>query len=861
MYVHSQRSIRTGISWPSLSLPPSPTRSAKGRSRVAHRSYRPSSPYASPYRPARWPWVLGATIVVAILAVTGLLVADHVNNPPPDEQQLAQAVASPPAEDESGLLAEAPTQEPSPTPEPTETPEPTATDEPEPTPTEIDPNDATDLVEQWVALWEEGDYAGMYSLTSEETQVAYNEAEFTNRYVDIEEEAGILELSGAVSGEANDEDEIPLDITVETSLVGTIEDALLVPVAPEDDTWRVTWSPSLIFSQLNETSCVEFQGSTVQRGSILDQNGVVLAEDANVSQVGIVPGDLEDSDSTLATLSDIIDMPVADIQARIEGTDPSWLVPLRNISGDSVDLINEVQELPGVQVRRDSLRTYPQGELTAHLTGWVSPASEEDVVNDETGSVQPDEMVGRAGLELGANELLAGRPGGTLVAVECESRAERDVIAEDPGEPARDLHLTIDVEFQQAVDISLTNQEDGEDGRRAAAVVLDPDTGAVMAMVSHPTFDPNLAVTNAFTEEDLQYLNDTLLRPQANRATMEVYPTGSIFKLITSAAAMEYLDYTGDTPVDCPASFSIGSQTWDDWVVENGLSAQGPMDLHNGLVRSCNTVYYQIGADLDDQDAYALPDMSHAFGLGEATEIPYFPERSGTIPDPEWKSEVIGDGWSTGDAVNLSIGQGYMEASPLQMANAYAAIANGGTVLRPYLVDATQVSGEQSVEQVGERVVLGELPLTDSQLAELHAALDEQPQNGLGVGADRIFIDFNTSVAGKTGTAQNSLDDSDLPHSWFAGYGPSDDPAIASAVLIENMGEGIQFAAPATLQFWDAYFNGNMPEVREEATPPSSPDDEADTMAPAAEDEADDGSPFDYFLTPEPDDPEETTGQ
>jgi penicillin-binding protein 2 len=315
----------------------------------------------------------------------------------------------------------------------------------------------------------------------------------------------------------------------------------------------------------------------------------------------------------------------------------------------------------------------------------------------------------------------------------------------------------------------------------------------------------------------------------SDRATFERYPTGSIFKVITTAAAMHYLDYTGDTPIDCPASFSIGSQTWSDWVVENGLSAQGQLTLHSGLVQSCNTVFYQIGAALDDLDPEALPDMTKAFGLGAKTGIPYFPEVAGVVPDPQWKLDTQDDGWATGDAVNLAIGQGYLEATPLQMANVYAAIANGGTLLQPYIVDKTQVQGTQDVVQVGKRTVIRELPLTDAQIEELHSALREQTSNDRGVGSSKVFGDFDWPISGKTGTAQNGNENTDKPHSWFAAYGPGDEddkPTIASCVLIESVGEGVTYAAPVTRNIYEWYVESDLAGRSGEETDPAGASDE-----------------------------------
>lgn len=766
---------------------------------MAHSSNPYSSPYAATRRgAARWPWLFALLIVAAIGGVTGLLVVDTIRG---DDVPTVAQLSRPDPPEADGALALNPLATVTPA-LPTQTPVPTAT--------AIDTQAPRRTAENWLALWSAGDYNAMYDMTSTRVQVATSRDAFTARYTEIAEEAGLVSVASKVSGEMSLDGQVPVDVTFTSNLVDDITERNAIPLVQEDDAYRVDWTPSLIFRQLGTTGCVDFAGEMPERGRILDRNSVVLAEDVVVSRVGVVPGDLEDREGTIAELSQVLDIPVADIESMItiEGWNPAWFIPIKDIQGEpSVELVNQVTPLKGAQIKRATTRYYAQGALTAHVTGWVSPATAEDVESDDTGSVRADEMVGRSGLELGANELLAGKPGGTLNVIECESRAEREVIAESVGTPAQDIYLTVDVEVQRRVDAALTAQvsKDGKSGQRSAAVFLDPRSGGVLAMVSHPSFDPNDAVQNTYTEDERAAINDDLLRPQTNRATFERYPTGSIFKLITTAAAMHYLDYTGETPIDCPASFTIGDQHWDDWVVENGLSAQGPLTLHSGLVRSCNTVFYQLGAALDDHDPNALPEMTKAFGLGAPTGIPYFPEIAGTVPDPTWKQEVVGDGWSTGDAVILAIGQGYLEATPLQMANAYAAIANGGTLLQPYIVDKIAEPGAAAT-QVGKRVEIRELPLSDAEVAELQSAFREQTSNTDGVGSSKVFGDFQWPISGKTGTAQNLLDGTDKPHSWFAAYGgPTEGgtATVTSIVLVENVGEGVSYAAPATRQIYD----------------------------------------------------------
>ena len=195
-------------------------------------------------------------------------------------------------------------------------------------------------------------------------------------------------------------------------------------------------------------------------------------------------------------------------------------------------------------------------------------------------------------------------------------------------------------------------------------MIIDPRSGAILAMASHPSYDPNWFVLG-FSDKDWAFVNDEVKRPLFNRAAEAGYPTGSIFKVITMAAGMADLGYTGDTEIDCPQEWSIPGtdQIWRDWTYEEGVGAQGVLSLHWALVNSCNTVFYQVGNALDEKDDQLLPDMAKAFGLGAPTGIPYLAEIAGTVPDPQWKMENIGDYWARGDAVNLAIGQGYLEAT------------------------------------------------------------------------------------------------------------------------------------------------------------------------------------------------------
>lgn len=560
----------------------------------------------------------------------------------------------------------------------------------------------------------------------------------------------------------------------------------------------------MIFTQLGD-GCVDFMVENVRRGSILDRNGEPLAYDGTASVIGVIPGNFEDEDAEVKALSKLVDIDEEDIRDMYAEADPGWFVPIRQYATTvGEDVKNTISDLPGVALRSETSRIYPLGKQAAHITGYVTRVTAEDLDADPTGELAGITWIGRAGIEAGANDILTGRPGGRLMVVDCESRAERTEVTSRRPEQPRDVILTVDIAFQKQVDEALGDVT-------GSAVVLDPRTGAVLALASHPAYDPNWFVTG-MSGKDRDYINDAKQRPLLDRAAEAAYPTGSIFKVITMSAAMADLGYTGETQIDCPQEFSLPGtdQVWRDWTYEEGLGAQGMLTLHTGLVNSCNTVFYQIGAALDEQNEDWLPDMAKAFGLGSATGIPYFPEVSGTVPSPEWKQEVVGDFWARGDAVNMAIGQGFLEATPLQMANVYATIANGGTLLQPFIVEF-QKEPDGSQTRLGKRTEIGEVPLNDDQIAELQSALRDQTSNSWGAGSARIFGDFAWPIAGKTGTAQNQSTPEQTPHSWFAAFGPyGEEAAIASIVMVESSGEGVTYAAPRTRVIYEAYLQTDL---------------------------------------------------
>lgn len=766
------------------------------------RRYQQSPVFYDP-TPARWPWVLALLLVVGAIGaavyfrpdlipagpLSALVNRDETPTPATPGPEIASngqgadpGVVAP----ESGTSA-------------TASPEPDLT--------------ADELAAEWVTRWNAGDYSGMYDLTSGTVRRSISLDQFVERYQGIAARAELRSVDAAVAGKAGTARAAPLVVSFDSGIAGPFSQENTLPLVRENAGWRVAWTPSTIFPELGSDGCVDVDRLPAGRGAILDRHGEPLAYDGTVERVGVVPEQIpaDQASGILQELSGLTGMTVKDITARYEQADPSWFVPIKDFPATEKErLLDTISRLPGVSVKSETARVYPLGERAAHITGYIAEPTAEQL--EANPALVPGQPVGQAGIEAGADEILAGVPGGRLIVVNCTSRVERATIASREPVPPRDVVLTIDRAFQIAVFDVLRTQGP----MQGAGVILDPRGGEVLALASVPSYDPNGFVLG-FSPRERAVLRSESQRPLFSRAAEGAYPMGSAFKPITFAAAMEGLGYTPETVLDCPSTFQLegASQVWEDWTVAYGVGAQGPLTLHQALVNSCNTVFYGIGRDLDAVDPNLLPEMTKAFGLGAPTGIPYLPETSGVAPDPAWKLEVLGDYWATGDAINLSIGQGALQATPLQVATAYAAIANGGDLLQPYIV-AEIVQPDGTRDHVGNRVSRGRLPLSQETITALQAALRAQTSDPYGAGSYRVFGDMTWPIAGKTGTAQRNDSASAKPHSWFAGFGPYGSEAeIASAVIFESAGEGVSFAAPATRRIYDAWLASSLRQEQE----------------------------------------------
>ncbi|MDI3340059.1 MAG: penicillin-binding protein 2 [Sphaerobacter sp.] len=652
-----------------------------------------------------------------------------------------------------------------------------------------------DVAAAFARLWTAGDYAGMYELLSAPAKHTISQEDFVARYQGIAQEIGQTAIEVTLRDAPRDALSQPFHVKRESAKVGTLEEDNVLHLVEEEDGYRVDWTPSAIVADLGD-GFVRWQPDVPQRGRILDRKGRPLAHLGQINKVGVIPGEIQDEAALLQALSQALGMPPEQIKAKYEHGQPDWFMPIKNYP-DPMDpaLREQLAGIPGVVVQQWPERVYPAGRAAAHVVGYLSEITADELPKLSTQGYSAGDVIGRAGLEAWGERYLAGKPGGRLVIVGPDG-AERRTIAEVKSQPAADIVTTIDLDVQMAAYQALGDKP-------GSVVVLDPNTGAILALVSNPTFDPNAFILG-LSDADWAALNDPQQRPLENRATMAAYPSGSTFKVVTAAAGMLHLGMTMQSTLNCPAAFSLpgAPNVWRDWT---GVD-QGPMTLHTALVRSCNTFFYQVGVALDERDPKLLPDTARAFGFGAPTGLEELPEVAGVVPDPDWKLATIHDNWARGDAVNLAIGQGFFLATPLQVANAYAALANGGTLWQPYLVQEV-VALDGSKVYTHQPKEIGKLPISPDQIAGIRAALKDvvNARNGTG---GRAILDEAHPVAGKTGTAETGQAPGDT-HAWFAGFTPVDGARVVGLTMIEHGGEGAIVSAPVVRQVFAAFYAAN----------------------------------------------------
>jgi len=673
-------------------------------------------------------------------------------------------------------------------------PQPTALPSPTPPPPTPSVADAEGVARAFLSAWQAGDYAGMYALLSPASQSTISAERFAARYEGIAEEATMTGLTASLASAQRaltTTVQISFTATIDTQMVGQFQVDNVLDLSHDGQRWAVDWTPKAIFPLLVWDNLVHMFVHVPARGNIYDNKDLPLATEAKRIELGVVPGQIEDETYLLGALSALLGEPQEVIRSRYaSAVRPDWFMPVGEITPEVAEL-NEalLSSVPGITWRETSVRSYPQGTLAAHVVGYMAHIDQATLAQRQGEGYGPDDWVGVSGLEGWGESQLSGRRGGTLAIIGPDGRIVW-TLAERAAEPAHSIYTTLDVELQRASESIL-------EARVGSIVVLDVGTSDVLALVSYPRFDPGLLTAGATVEQWQALLNDPQ-RPFLNRAIAGVYPPGSAFKIVTLAAGLNELGLSENQTYYCAGR-------WDG--LDDGAtrycwlrSGHGTLNLLNGLVQSCDTVFWEIGKALNELDPDALPRYARAFGLGDVSGLNALDEAAGLIPDAAWKAQNYSGAeqqWLPRDAVNMAIGQGDVLATPLQMANLVVAVANGGTLHKPRLV--RRISSPLSGTQDLAAQVSAQLPLSAAHLDIEHRALQGVVAYGT---ASRAFAGATISMAGKSGTAEAPPQET---HAWFVGYAPADDPQIAVAVVLEHGGEGGADAAPLFRRVVEAY--------------------------------------------------------
>lgn len=538
--------------------------------------------------------------------------------------------------------------------------------------------------------------------------------------------------------------------------------------------------------QLANDNRTRFLPIISDRGNVVDRKGKSLAVNKVTWAVYLYPREQtkEQWQTSAEQISRLLDVPKAEILKKLEQAKYRSVKPipiLRGLDDKKHTLLAEAGQIRGLEVQAESTRYYPYGTLAAHVLGYIGEATADDLKSHPEFPVGM--LVGQMGIERIQDSMLRGVWGNRLIEVDSAGKELKMLGVQQPtsGQP---LQVTLDVKLQQAAEAALN-------GRRGAAVVLDVKTGAVLAMASGPTFDPNM-----FTRKISQKTWDEVQsqdHPFLNRA-LQGYPPGSTFKIVTATAAMKSGKFTPDSTLPTFSAISIGGTLFH----EHGDASYGTIGFREALAFSSNTFFYQLGMAIGPE---AISTWGNKLGIGSTSTMGLDGASHGVIPTPDQKMKLYNEPWYAGDTVSMAIGQGVVQVTPLEMAVMVSTIANGGKRVKPHLFMSQTYQPNMQPEPLG---------LDPEAVKVIQAGLTAVVQEGT---AQSLSDGSIPPTAGKTGTAEVQ---GQQDNSLYVGYGPVNNPQIAIAVVVENGGFGATAAVPIAHEVYKAYFGPSKPVAKPE---------------------------------------------
>jgi penicillin-binding protein 2 len=555
------------------------------------------------------------------------------------------------------------------------------------------------------------------------------------------------------------------------------------------------------------------------RGVITDRNGVVLAHNYSAFTLEITPSQTGKLDETIDALAEVIDIQPKDrkrFKRLLDEAKNFESIPIRTRLTDAevAKFAAHRYRFPGVEVKARLFRQYPLGDIASHAIGYIGRITERDLKwieeSEKQANYKGTDHIGKTGLEQHYEFELHGETGYEEVEIDAGGRALRS-LKRIPPVSGNNLQLTLDIKLQE-----ITEKAFGD--RKGSLVAIDPSTGGILALVSTPTYDPNLFV-DGITPDNWKELNEHPSKPMVNRAINGAYPPGSTFKPFMALAALEMGKRTPNQAISDPGYFNFGNHQFRD----DKKGGHGSVDMYKSIVHSCDTYYYMLANDMGID---AIAKFMGSLGLGQRTGIDLGKddggESKGVLPSQEWKKQRFKkpeqQKWYAGETISIGIGQGYNAYTPIQLAQATATLANNGVMFRPHLVRHIADT------KTGEKRPVEPQPIRDLQLKPANVDVIRRAMVGVnkeGTGA-RAFAGAPYEAAGKTGTAQvfslkgaqykeGAIKKELRDHALFIAYAPADNPKIALAVLVENGGFGAQSAAPIARMVIDYYLLGKLP--------------------------------------------------
>jgi penicillin-binding protein 2 len=562
--------------------------------------------------------------------------------------------------------------------------------------------------------------------------------------------------------------------------------------------WDIQIMKGSDMRKLSEQNRIRIKKVVAPRGMIYDRAGRVMADTRPSFNMYITPEDIKDFNQTVDGLAKLINIDREDIIDKMKiasGFPPSF--PIKIKSDISMDEVAKIEAnriyLPGVTIQIEPKRNYPYAKMMAHMLGYVSEVSDEELKSKSLKGYSPGDNIGRYGLERAYETYLRGKDGEKRVEVNAMGREVRTLETIEPI-AGNNLYLNVNLDVQLAVENAFENKKGG-------CIALETKTGAVLALVSRPSFDPN-KFASGITKEDWKAITTDKMHPLQNRAIQGRYPPGSTFKILTAMKVLEEGFINEKTVFSCRGGFPFGGRVFKCWK----KGGHGSVSIRRGIVESCDVFFYNVGLKLGVD---RIHDMSEAVGLTKVTGIDLPGEKSGLVPSTAWKQKTYGQPWYDGETVSVSIGQGAVWLTPIQLAQLSAFVSNEGVTFKPQIVNRI-VSLEGKTIKTFEPVMNSNVKLKKEVFRivkeGMQGVVNEPSGTAYGSRLQKI------SMCGKTGTAQSvgekgkNLGD----HAWFIAFAPFEEPAISMSVLVEYGGHGSSAAAPVAKAITETYFKESV---------------------------------------------------